>query len=192
MMYKYLLSICFSVALLSACSVVEVFKPVPYDEPQSGELAYIRLRGATNNTRIYPEQNCIPYGWQNKLARVVTRVPEFNGSISSLNTVRDLNLPKPPKGLGKAKRDFVEFKVKAGQPFTFNTDFYNNGSLSCYIAQTFVPKAGEYYELTHRGSYIQGHKAYCSLTLERFGIDGNGQYFSIPLNAKPAVSCPKN
>lgn len=106
--------------------------------------------------------------------------------------VVDLNLPKPPNGLPKQfvkdEYDYAEFKVRADKPIILSV----NGGDACETVITFVPQKNRNYEMKHYVTHIIANQKHCKTTVEEFGLDSNGQYYSKPIAIKKPKSCAKS
>jgi hypothetical protein len=169
--HPFIVAMCF---LLSGCVIGEIVKSElsAYDEPQSGDLAHIRLIGS-RNVKIYPNNTCTvalspgsgyPAG------------PQMGGQRK-----RDLGMPKS----ADMPKHYVEIAARAGQPiaagFAFHAETTQPGiagtgmpnqrsSSDCYASASFIPQAGQNYEMATSWRFGQG----CVIQIWQLVVNNDG------------------
>jgi hypothetical protein len=175
--------------LLSGCFVRSTIKSElsAYAEPAEGELAHIRLIGS-RNVKVYPGSTCVSYTVPGS---GYPAGPQMGGQRK-----RDLGMPKAVP----MPKHFVEIAARADQPMTAGFSWYTESispgvagtdmpstrsSSGCYVAHSFVPQAGQNYEMSARWD-----RNGCSVEVVRLLQDPAGLVRRLPVASLPAQSCP--
>lgn len=158
-----------------------------YAEPADGPRAYLRLMGS-RNVKLYPNSNCVsvtvpgsgyPAG------------PQMGGQRK-----RDVGMPKA----AEMPKHYVEVAARAEEritaAFSFYSESYTPGipgtgapgtrrSAGCFAAGSFVPVAGENYEVTS-----DWRRDGCSVKVARLVATPAGNLRRVPVPSEVAQRCP--
>lgn len=176
--------------LLSGCSVLGSFiesELSRYAEPTEGPLAHIRLMGS-RNVKLYPNSGCVSVAVPGS---GYPAGPQMGGQRK-----RDVGMPKA----AEMPKHYVEVAARAGEritaAFSFYSESYTPGipgtgapgtrrSASCFAAGSFVPVAGENYEVTSDWRWDG-----CSVTVARLVTTPAGNLRRVPVPSEVAQRCP--
>lgn len=162
--------------LLTACTAINSigtqFKPMA--EPQDGDRARVRV-SANMLVRGSPNTDCMDWN-SDKTGTILGGIVGSKGFRD-----RDLGIPDPNHG---KTRDYAEFYVRAGEPFTLMLTNTPESRMTCGVGATFIPDKDHDYEFvlltTMRGSL----SSQCAV--QAYDVTG-GQ--STPIAISEARSC---
>lgn len=173
---------------LSGCFIKGVIKSelAAYDEPQQGDVAHIRLIGS-RNVKVYPNSDCV--------GGSVTGGGYPAGPQMGGQRKRDLGMPKP----ADMPRHYVEIAALADQRIAAKFSFYmesqtavagrpgtvDRNSASCSVARSFIPEAGQSYEVR-----TDWDREGCAVMVFRLVADGAGSVRRLPVPSANAPACP--
>lgn len=130
-----------------ACGTMQAVKSfsTPYQAPDSGDRARLRVVSFDGMVRAVPRSNCVDW-----------RLPGAGVMVSSTKGFANLNdqkLGMPPGSMPdmqSANRVVAvsELYIPAGEPFVIHYLSQGTGQHQCAVSRTFVPAAGEDYEAT--------------------------------------------
>nr|WP_314384313.1 hypothetical protein [uncultured Cardiobacterium sp.] len=162
--------------LLTACTAINSigtqFKPMV--EPQDGDRARVRI-SANMLVRGSPNTSCMD--WNSEQTGTIL------GGIVGSKGFRDRNLGIPDPNHSKV-RDYAEFYVRAGEPFTLMLTNTPESRMSCGVGATFIPDKDHDYEFVLLTAMRGSLSSQCSV--QAYDVTG-GQ--STPIAISEARSC---
>ena len=157
-----------------------------YAEPVDGPLAHLRLVGS-RNVKLYPNSGCVSIAVPGS---GYPAGPQMGGQRK-----RDLGMPKAKE----MPKHYVEVAARAEEritaAFSFHSESYSPGipgtgapgtrrSAGCFAAGSFVPVAGENYEVT---SIWRGDG--CGVRVVRLVTSPTGNLRRMPVPSEVAEGC---
>ncbi|WP_050809165.1 hypothetical protein [Cardiobacterium valvarum] len=162
--------------LLTACTAIHSigtqFKPMV--EPQDGDRARVRV-SANMLVRGSPNTSCMD--WNSEQTGTIL------GGIVGSKGFRDRSLGIPDPNHSKA-RDYAEFYVRTGEPFTLMLTNTPESRMTCSVGATFIPDKDHDYEFVLLTAMRGSLSSQCSV--QAYDVTG-GQ--STPIAISEARSC---
>lgn len=165
---------------LSACGNIQtiVSFSTPYEQPESGDRARIRVISYHGMIRAVPNSDCID--WRLPGAGVMVSSTKGFANVND----RDLGMPSGQfknvtTTMGRVA--VSELYVPAGKPISLHYLSQGDRNYQCFVAKSFVPVANADYE----AAYAQDGKI-CHSSIVRLAQDGGvDKLLPVKLNAAP-------